>query len=77
MDDELKEKAESAAKTYFFGTDNIDVYCIPEHDSFLDAYEIGYDAALNGDGWKQRCEELEVAMATELSILGNDLRGEQ
>ncbi len=50
MDDELKEKAESAAKTYF-GTDNLDVYCIPEHDAFLDAYEVGYAAALNDDGW--------------------------
>lgn len=50
MDDELKEKAESAAKTYF-GTDNLDVYCIPEHDAFLDAYEVGYAAALSDDGW--------------------------
>lgn len=74
MDDELKEKAKSAAKTYF-GTDNIDVYCIPEHDAFLDAYEIGHAAALSDDGWKLRCEELEVVAAA--LYLGHDDAKEQ
>ena len=43
---------------------------VPHDHEDEDAFKYGFDAALSDDGWKQRCEELEVAAAA--LYLGHD-----